>query len=365
MRIAHVTTVHSLNDNRIRFKECAALARAGHEVFLVGPGKTGDDLQSAVDGFEIRRVGQTQTSRISRVFVGSKDVFSALRDVKPDVVHAHDPELIPLLLAVKFTLGSKVVYDAHEVLVGQVENKAYIPAPLRSFVKFAVPTFLSATTRFLDGVISATPTIAEEFTHPTHAVVKNYPWLDAYSNQRGNDRNLVGYVGGVTMIRGLKEMTEAVRASQHADRLVLAGPAHDECLEYIDQNTDVIEYLGQVKPTEVPELLSKFAVGLVLLQPVPSHLESLPTKLFEYMASSIPFIASDFGFWKDNFGHLNAGRFVDSTSAQVVADVIDELLSNSELSDQLGTNGREAVTSGFCFENEAKELIRFYETLAE
>ena len=42
------------------------------------------------------------------------------------------------------------------------------------------------------------------------------------------------------------------------------------------------------------EVLAASKIGLVTLLPTPSYVESLPIKLFEYMAAGMPVIASDF-----------------------------------------------------------------------
>ena len=48
----------------------------------------------------------------------------------------------------------------------------------------------------------------------------------------------------------------------------------------------------------INELYARSVVGLVVLQTAHNYVDSLPIKMFEYMAAGLPFIASDFPLWK-------------------------------------------------------------------
>lgn len=46
MKVAHITTVHPANDNRIYHKECVTLMKAGYEVFLIAAGIKSRKIQN-------------------------------------------------------------------------------------------------------------------------------------------------------------------------------------------------------------------------------------------------------------------------------------------------------------------------------
>jgi len=54
---------------------------------------------------------------------------------------------------------------------------------------------------------------------------------------------------------------------------------------------------------------------MVTLHPTPNHLESLPIKMFEYMAAGLPVIASDFPVWRDIVDRFQCGLLVDPLGA--------------------------------------------------
>jgi glycosyltransferase involved in cell wall biosynthesis len=102
-------------------------------------------------------------------------------------------------------------------------------------------------------------------------------------------------------------------------------------------------------------------VGLLVLHPVEAHLESLPIKLFEYMAAGIPVVASDFPAWRELVG--DAGLLVDPYDVGAIAGAIDTLLDDPQAAEAMGARGRAAVADRYGWEGEAERLLSLYERL--
>src|ERR1700680_566387 len=107
-RVAHITSIHSPNDNRIFERECKTLASAGYHVCLIAPA-----LNDAVkDGVEIMAIPRNQ-SRLKRMV---KTVWQAYRTAMrsgAEICHLHDPELLPIGLLLRM-VGKAVIFDSHE-----------------------------------------------------------------------------------------------------------------------------------------------------------------------------------------------------------------------------------------------------------
>lgn len=359
-RVAHVTTVHSATDNRILRKECQALADAGYETYLVAPGAADKAVAPAVLGVDIPRI----TSRVKRMTLGPLHAFRVIREIQPDVVHVHDPELIPLAVIVRGLTKAKVVYDAHEDLEAQVAGKPYVKGPLRPVVSRFAGVIERVADVTLNGIVAATPAIARKYKNQNKALVRNLPWLHDFPEKKegavdGGSKLTIGYVGGITSIRGFHEMIEATR--DH--RLILAGPVEEALKTKLNDLPDHVEYLGNRPAEEVPQLVAQFDVGLVLFADLPNHRESRPTKLFEYMAAGVPFIASDFPSWRELVGSENVGMFVDPSDVNQIRGALGKVWSDREGATSMGRNGRLLFERQFSFDADVPVLTAAYTAL--
>jgi hypothetical protein len=96
-------------------------------------------------------------------------------------------------------------------------------------------------------------------------------------------------------------------------------------------------------------------VGLVTLLPQPNYLESLPTKLFEYMAMGIPVLASDFPLWRRLVETSGAGR-VTAPSPGPVAEALVAMCSDPARLRRHGEAGRAAYQEHYRWEVESRNL---------
>lgn len=355
--VVHVTTVHRSTDNRIFRKEVRALHEAGLDVRLVAV----HEGEEVVDGVRIHALPK-RTGRIARMTAGPAAVWARLRKLRPALVHAHDPELIPLLLAWKLRHPSTtVVFDAHESLPSQVMGKPYIPPRARRVVA-AVTRGLERMAGFgVDHVVVATPAIREEFPTSKTVLVQNYPWLSDFpeASPAPRQRRLV-YVGGSSHERGLQQMLDLVLALDGTATLVLAGPVTAAAQRLLDEHParQWVENHGLRPAEDVPGLIAGADVGIVLFHPLPNHYECQPTKMFEYMAAGRPFLASHFPAWKEMYGHDDCALFVDPLDDAAILEAARTLLEDEDLCERMGARGRAALERRFTFDGESERLVQ-------
>ena len=187
---------------------------------------------------------------------------------------------------------------------------------------------------------------------------------------------MVTYVGGITRLRGVVQMVEALRILQTAKLLQvmlnLVGPVIPASLESeldsLIQQYDLEENVftpGLAPHEEVFEILYKSHVGIAVLHPDPNYIESLPTKLFEYMATGLPVIASNFPLWKEIVEGNRCGSTVNPLDPEEIARAIEYLINHPDEARRMGENGRRAVLEKYNWENESKKLLKLYEGLLE
>lgn len=361
--IVQLSTVHRTRDNRIHNKECRALIEAGHDVTLVIRGDHDEVSPVPICSLSAPR------SRMERLTVMQWEAWRSLGRLRPAVLHIHDPELIPMGLIWARSHGARVIFDAHEDLVKQIETKPYLRGLRRLAARGYAKVLTRIADRYYDGVVAATEDIAAGFAKQSAVVVFNYPWLSDYMTDCEPVAGRIVYAGDLTEERKLSFMVdviERVRETVPQAHLVLAGaigPKLDSVAERFDG--DAVRHLGLLKPTEVPALLSSAEIGLIFLEPLPNYVNSLPTKLFEYQAAGLPVVASKFARWVEAFGPDGATAFVDSGDVDASAKVIVALLQDPDRRAQMSSAGRRAVAERYNFESQAKSLTTLIERLAK
>ncbi|HOA27991.1 MAG TPA: glycosyltransferase [Arachnia sp.] len=350
-RVAHLSTLHPPRDNRIFNKECASLAREGVDLWFIGA-QDGDGVDQGVNTVGIGKANGV----FQRLVTAQLKAWRALRRVRPDLVHVHDPELIPMVWLWKTLHRKAAVYDAHEDLVGQMDDKSYIPRPLHPLAMAYARLLVRWADKGFDGIVTSTPHIRTLYRNPNAAVVHNYPYLRDYppASSTPVPGRLV-YVGLLSQGRQVDVMIDAVKRVPGA-RLLVAGPA-DADIAPLLEGDDQIEYLGMLPSTEVPGVVATGSVGLVFLKPLNNYVDSIPTKLFEYLAAGIPAVVSDFPWLRRLLRGHDCCVFVDTTTADAPAEAIRQLLADPAAAAEMGARGRRAIEDEFNFEAEVPALL--------
>ena len=365
MRVCHLTSVHPRNDIRIFIKECKALAKE-HHVTLIVADSLGNQQEA---GIAIYDVGKSTGGRWQRIRETTAKIYAKVLELTPDIVHFHDPELMSVGKKLA-AAGYKVIYDVHEDVPKQVLNKAWLPKLLRPLISRLVKLHEQQTSAKLSGIICATEIIAERFKHYNRntIAIHNYPILAELANNSvsWDERDLdLCYVGSISQTRGILPLSESLVLS--GCQLELAGAYSDSGIEEQLKSSSgfkQINYHGVVGRAEIAQLLGRVKVGMVTLLPTPSYVESLPIKLFEYMLSGIPVVASDFELWRPIVMGNNCGLMVDPNDPKAIASACLELINNPKQAAQMGQNGRQAVVEHYVWEQEQLKLLEFYRNLA-
>lgn len=363
-KVCHLTSVHPRYDTRIYVKECQSLNNAGYDTHLVVADGNGDEHGDVV----IHDAGKS-SGRINRIIKTVHQVYKKAIEIDADLYHLHDPELIFVGLVLK-AKGKVVVFDAHEDFPKQLKNKPYLnrsTAKVLAYIaSFVERIFLSK----FDAVVAATPFIRAKFSKLgfQSVDVNNYPTLHEFSDLPtvGAKSASICYVGGITKARGVLEDVDAVAVAKPEVTLELAGTFTEAAYQKEVESRPgwkKVNFHGWLGRKAILELLAKSKAGLVTLHPIENYLDSLPVKMFEYMASGIPVICSDIPLWKGIVEREQCGIAVDPFNNQEIVDAIEKLMADNVLASEMGRNGRRAVVEKYNWSNEEAKLIALYENL--
>ena len=367
MRIAHLTAVHRADDVRIAQKEARSLAGAGYDLVVIAPGAPA----TPVAGVRHREV-PVPRNRAHRFLRTSRDVLRAAIAEDAEVYHLHDPELLPVGLVLR-ARGKKVIYDVHEDLPAQVLTKFWIPSLLRRPVALLAVVLDWIAKVTATRLVAATPAIARKFPAGKTVLVQNFPrpeelWSGEGAGPYGARPPLVAYVGGLTAIRGTRQMIEAIGlvSPKWEVRLAIAGEFAPEELKRESQQLagwERVVDLGWQSRAQVRDLLGSARLGLLIFQDAPNHREAQPNKLFEYMSAGLPVVASNFPLWREIILGTGCGLVVDPAEPGAVAAAVAALLADPGTAARMGERGRAAVTSIYNWDREFTRLATVYAEL--
>jgi glycosyltransferase involved in cell wall biosynthesis len=239
-----------------------------------------------------------------------------LEELRPDVIHAHDPKVLGTAWKAATTLraqgcDTRVVYDAREDFAGIPPKQQAGGA--RRFQ--AVVNHEKRYAHLADAVLTVSEPIAGRLEErlglakrPT--VVLNVPVARPLSPALardvrtdaavGPDVPLLVYSGGVHFSRGVGLLVEALPKLPGVHLAIITVPfPHPMTPGLLERAAElgVEDRLSVLAPVSQGELLDYLSTATVGVHPLeggfPNHDAALPNKLFEYLHAGLPQVVSD------------------------------------------------------------------------
>lgn len=367
IRVCHLCSAHSVDDDRVFARECVSLARAGYEVHLFASGS--NDAVFENRGVVIHPLPQI-SSRVKRFMRGSR-VAATAAELKPDLFHVHEPELLGPV--VKVSGKTPVIWDVHESYLDVIDNRFWIPKMVRPAVRLAWDWRERRLVRRCAAVIPVTEWVAQRYNSMgiRSRIIANFPDLSAWRElpTLPRDGRTCVYTGLISRIRGLLEVVQAIGILKRRGleiKLVLAGPDvdnHVASLRSEARKQDVehlVEYHGILSRYDARMLAHSAGIAVLPYLPLGNNMAGWPTKMFQCMAHGLPLVYSDFPSYRQVADSSGAGIAIDPTSPESISDALYTLARNPELAREMGEAGRRAVYERFSWEQEEPKLLMLY-----
>lgn len=363
-RICHVTTNHRMPDTRIS-KQCISLAQAGHRVTVLAC--SGADFNR--EHYETILLGEHRPSRLARL-VQQLSVRKRLLELDPEIITFHDPELLPLMMAVARQRGRRrpVVYDMHENYEASLASSR--KAPLRWGARVYRRILAAAEKR-------VTLTLAEDsyetLCRREHPVIHNYSRDHKPVPRQQRKRRLI-YVGDVAEVRGAITMVQGFAAARLPDwELALIGACNESgtARRILAEASALgvgasVKMLGFLPLDQAIDIVRESSIGLALLHPHPNYVLCPPGKVFEYVSVEIPILLSDFPKYRECFRVFPSVRYVDPQDAQAIGTAMRATAGALDTLEASCQAARDVFLSQYCWDREGEKLNRLYEAwLAE
>ncbi len=348
---------------------CHALAARGHDVDLI---VRGDTHVPARDPFAYYGLPRVERLRIERVGVAGPAAMRrfeylalaarrATGATSVDVIVTRDLGVASLLLRLPRALRAALVYESHGYAP---EVAAALPALVSTGTPPAARKIRRLTRReayvwrHAEGYITITAGLASALAtrhgaRPNLVVIPDGAHLrpaDRVADVNAVEPPVVAYAGHLYAWKGVDVLLDALALVPDARGLIVGGHGEEPDLGRLRQRaadlgiSERVTFTGLVEPGRVADLLRQ---ATVLVLPNPASAISTrftsPLKLFEYMATGRPIVASDLPAIREILHDEVDALLVPPGDASALARGLRRLLDDPALASRLGRASLDAV----------------------
>lgn len=375
IKVCHLASRHKMNDMRIFEKECKSLAKGGFDVTLIGFGD--EPKTETIDGVHCISLYYPIKNNLELLRKRNKMSLEAALQVDADIYHLHEPELLPVGMKLK-RKGKIVIFDSHEYYGWQLHDNIHkikiikTPAFLMKVIGNLYMRYEKRVCMKLDAVVQVCTINGVDYFEnrcKKTLFIRNLPSLSDYTRKTAIDFGKapsVAMIGGITKERGI---TQLVKATHQADgKLLLAGAfspkSYEKELNEMPEYT-CVDYKGFLDKNGMVALLEEANIGASTLLNVGQYdkIDTLPTKVYDYMSMQLPVIISNTDFAQKMNDKYHFAICVDPANPEDIANAIQWIYEHPKQAYEMGNNGRKAIESEFNWEKESEKLVAFYHQL--
>lgn len=369
--------------------EIDALLNAGHNVTIVA-------------GFrkKLARHAYYNNARIIRVFIpifiykssiGAlnfpfyfnfwyKKLRKILLEDKYDALHIHDLPLTSVVLKLrsKLNLSYKITLDLHENYPDMLKIAKHTNTFLGSLF-FNYQQWLAYESKMIqavDYIVTVVDEMKERITslgvNPNKVIVVsntfNRDKFPTPQRKSSSDDFILFYGGGVTIDRGLQFVIPALPLLEKKIKniklwIVGDGSYLSELKEIARKNKceHLINFYGHKAFTELLLLLAQANVALIPHLKSPQTESGLPHKLFQYMITGIPIVASNCSPFIRILGETKAGLIYQYDKSEDLAEKIIRLSEDNNLQEELTTRAESVLLKDYLWDYDAARLVKIYQ----
>ncbi len=289
--------------------------------------------------------------------------------IQPNIVHFHVIELIPIAYLFSL-LKTKIIFDIYE------DFHKKLPSKQKSIILISLFSYFDKLASKHFNLIFAENTYLTSYPNirKNHEVILNYPRKTDFEAIHFHFNILqpeIFYIGQISINRCIEQVLETIYLLKELYpniKLHLFGYFSSKdfqrklevLIKEYDLEGNVLKY-GMTSFNEAAEIAKNAIVGIALLKDIGDYKISYPTKMFEYMASGLPVITSNFEHCLSVINSTKAGFGVNPEIVQEIFEIINWFIQNPKKAKEMGKLGKEAIQKQYNWESEAEKLVKFYQ----
>lgn len=374
MEIAHLTTV-DLSLRYLILPQLEAAAEVGRSYGISAPGPFVAEVEER-GVVHVPLPASTRGMSLRGDIIAMRQFWRAVRDIRPDVLHTHNPKPGIYGRILGRLAGVPIVVNTVHGLYATTDSPWW-----RRLVVYALEAVAS---RFSDAELVQNPEDLDLLGR-LHIVEKsklrflgNGVDLGRFNPRvvaalRGNERSrlgvadeeiVIGMVGRLVAEKGVPELVEAARSLGDDVRIVVAGPNDpdkDDAIspELLERGRDSgVQFVGMRRDIEA------FYSGLDIFV-LPSHREGFPRAAMEAAACGLPLVVTDIRGCRQVVDEGVNGLLVPVADAAALASAISSLVSDPERREAMGEASVEIARQRFDETRVVEIVMETYRRLAE
>lgn len=360
MKQIYFTVTNDLCYDQRMHRICASLAAAGYQVTLVGR-KLPGSLPLPAQPFRQKRLPCLVNKGFLFYAEYNVRLFLFLLTQKMDALCAIDLDTILPCLFISKLKKIPRVYDAHEYFteLKEVRSRPRVKKFWTAVERFAVPKFKNGYT-VSEGLALA---FKQQYSR-NYAVVRNLPILCRRPATEAR-LPLLLYQGAVNEARGFEYLIPAMKNIPYT--LVVCGDGNfmQQLKKLIKENgvEEKVKLTGMLLPNELRAWAAKAMLGIGLAEKEGiNQYFALPNKFLEYMHAGLPQLAMNFPEYQRINNHFSVAVLLNDLVPENIAAVINATMQDKKLLQDMQTNALQA-REVYCWQNEEKKLLNFYQRL--
>lgn len=370
-RIAIITSSHSPYDERIFWKFGKTLS----EFFDVCIISSKEDADTYKENIRIIGFGEVQKHGVKI------DLFYLyLSNFKPDLIFCSQP--LTILAARRYkrkNKKAKIVYDITEWYPENIASKLRgLNKVYRYIILFLINIYASNLCDWLVvGEFNKLRRYILIAPFRNKIVIGYYPVLQYfnYSPPSINDNTItLCYAGVITYERGIIKLFQAAKelANKKSNlkvSLLIVGKFsyRNEEKEFksliTNENKVKVVFRNWTDYDKISETIKDADICFDLRKLNFIYKNSLPIKIFEYMACGKPFIYSDISQIRKELGDIKCGFLVNPDKIDAIVEKIINYIDDSSLLRIHSFEGRKIIENGKNWETESSKLINLVDNL--
>ena len=301
-----------------------------------------------------------------------------LENIDFDIVHAHLPPPLSAYYASKISWKKKRPF----ILTYHCDMEIPIPVLGKFIVRFYEKTLGKATIARTRKIVVTTKSYSatsrmlwnkEEIVIPSCVDVNLFKPAEESENTEPSIRKILNiednkkiilFVGRLVRHKGIEHLIEAMRFLDDNVVLIIAGKGeHKKILVNLARLHNLEQRIRFISIPNLKFLIKLYQSTDIFVLPSVTRLEAFGLVTLEAMACGKPVIVSNVPGVRDVITAEYNGLLFETMNARDLADKINQLVKDDDLSIELGKNGRKTVLEKYNWNIIIEEYVKLYNSV--